>query len=82
MPIFVKIFEKFKLLFYLLVINQQEKVINVNSSSINSLTINGQTNLSFNLRPNKYIDRYANVLLFLISYYKYLLTKTNLGLAR
>ncbi|CAI6346770.1 unnamed protein product [Macrosiphum euphorbiae] len=38
------------------IIDQQEKVID-SHPNINSLTINGQTNLSFNLRPNKYIDR-------------------------
>ncbi|XP_015363613.1 PREDICTED: ribonuclease Z, mitochondrial isoform X1 [Diuraphis noxia] len=38
------------------IISQQEEIIDSNSRG-NSLTINGQTNLSFNLRPNKYIDR-------------------------
>jgi len=45
-----------KLLIFFLNIDQQEKVID-SHPNINSLTINGQTNLSFNLRPNKYIDR-------------------------
>jgi len=41
---------------FFLVVDQQEKEIDAHQN-INSLMINGQTNLSFNLRPNKYIDR-------------------------
>jgi len=46
----------FKISYCFLVNDPQEKVIDAHPN-INSLTINGQTNLSFNLRPNKYIDR-------------------------
>lgn len=43
--------------FFLVIENDQDiKIIDANSN-INSLMINGQTNLTFNLRPKKNIDR-------------------------
>lgn len=36
--------------------NLKGKIVDANSS-IDSFTINGRTNLTFNLRPNKFLDR-------------------------
>lgn len=45
------------LFIFVVIENNQEIEIVDKHSNINSLVINGRTNLIFNLRPKKYIDR-------------------------